>query len=354
MMLLTQPKLTVSLKNLAQNYRDLCQKTDARPAAVVKANAYGLGAEPVVRKLDREGCDAFFVAHASEGAQIRPVVPDADIYVLQGIGKDSVADIRQFHLTPVLATPEMWHYWQQTGIQDIRPIIQVETGLNRLGFRQDDLKQLPSDFKQCFSYVLSHLACADEQSHPLNAQQKQRFDKIREQLNLPATLSASDGVFLGRDYHYDMVRLGAAMYGLNTVQGQQTSLKPVLFVSAPVLQVVSIEAGESVGYGASFIAEKPMKIAIVSIGYADGLPRCLSQCGCVRLHGSEAPIVGRISMDNIMCDVSCIPSVQIGDMADILDEVYRADDMAKHAKTIGYEILTDLGRGTRFCREYKD
>lgn len=353
-MLLTRPKLTVSLHNLAQNYRELCKKTQARAGAVVKANAYGLGAEQVVQKLAKEGCDAFFVAHASEGAQIRPVVPNADIFVLQGVGQDNIDDIRQFRLTPVLATPEMWHYWQQTGIQNIRPIIQVETGLNRLGFRQDDLKQLPSDLKQYFSYVLSHLACADEQEHPLNAQQKQRFDNIRGQLSLPATLSASDGVFLGDAYHYDMVRLGAAMYGLNTVQGQQTSLKPVLFVSAPVLQIASIEAGESVGYGASFVAEKPMKIAVISIGYADGLPRCLSQCGHVRLHGIEVPIIGRVSMDNIMCDVSCVPSVQIGDMAHILDDVYRADDMAKQAGTIGYEILTDLGRGTRFCREYKD
>lgn len=348
----TRPEFKVSLENLVDNYRVLKQATQARPAAVIKADAYGLGAEQVAKCLAAEGCNAFFVAHAFEGAAVRAVVPYADIFVLQGIGQDSVADFKTYHLTPVIANPTMLSYWNTLGISDVRPIIQVETGLNRLGFRMTDAAALSAEQIGRFSYMLSHLACADEHTHFMNAHQRAAFETWREMLQLPATFSASDGVFLGTPYHYDMVRLGAALYGLNTEAGKRTTLKNVAFVRAPVLQIADVPAGSSVGYGATYTTDEPIRLAVVSIGYADGFMRSLSNRGHVRINGVLVPIIGRVSMDNIMCDVSKVPDVHEGDWADILDDVYRADDMASDAGTIGYEILTALGQGKRFCRFY--
>lgn len=350
--MLTRPEFKISLENLADNYRVLKNKTGARPAAVVKADAYGLGASKVAQRLVREGCNAFFVAHAFEGAVVRSVAEQADIYVLQGIGEDSVADFKKCRLTPVIANPQMLAYWNTLGITNVRPIIQVETGLNRLGFRMSDAAALSQEQIGRFSYMLSHLACVDEHIHFMNARQREAFEAWRAKLKLPATFSASDGVFLGTPYHYDMVRLGAALYGLNVEAGKRSALKTVAFVRAPVLQISDVPAGDYIGYGATFAVTSFMRIAVVSIGYADGLMRSLSNRGQVRINGVRAPIVGRISMDNVMCDVSSVPHVQVGDMADILDDVYRADDMAADAGTIGYEILTTMGQGKRFCRSY--
>lgn len=355
MPVLTRPVFAVSLSHLAHNYKTLRRVSVGRAAAVVKTDAYGLGAVPVVRRLVQEGCDAFFVAHAMEGAEIRSVAPDADIYVLQGIGEDSAELFWKHHLTPVIAGPEMLALWNGLNIEGIKPIIQVETGLNRLGFRSSDIPTLLSAGVGRFSYVLSHLACADDQAHFMNMRQKQVFETVRQMLELPATLSASDGVFLGNGYHYDMVRLGAAMYGLNTVKGVTISaLKPVVSICAPVLQIAQVPQGDYVGYGATFKAEQPTKIAVVSVGYGDGLMRSLSNRGSVRINGQSAPIIGRISMDNLMCDITHIKDVKLGDMAYILDDVYRADDMAKDAGTIGYEILSTLGKGKRFLKCYED
>ena len=355
MPILTRGVFTVSLENLAHNYRVLKRLTSGRAAAVIKTDAYGLGASKVVQRLVAEGCDAFFVAHALEGAEIRAVAPHADIYVLQGIGQDSAELFWQHRLTPVIASPQMLSFWNGLNIDGVKPIIQVETGLNRLGFRASDIDVLLENGIGRFSYVLSHLACADDGCHFMNNKQRNAFETVRQKLNLPATLSASDGVFLGPDFQYDMVRLGAAMYGLNTVKGITISaLKPVVFVSAPVLQIAEVPEGDYVGYGATFQTKRLSKIAVVSIGYGDGLMRSLSNRGSVRLNGKPAPIVGRISMDNIMCDITDIEGVKVGDMAHILDDVYRADDMARDAGTIGYEVLCALGRGKRLCRVYED
>ncbi|MBR4927206.1 MAG: alanine racemase [Alphaproteobacteria bacterium] len=354
MTVFTGSTMTVSLKNLADNYNTLKKQTKSRAASVVKTNAYGLGAEQVVCRLVKEGCDAFFVAHAIEGRVVRRVAPQADIYVLQGIGTDSVEDFLTYGLTPVIANPDMLRFFKNTGITGVRPIIQVETGLNRLGFHQHDIASLTPEDRQNFSYILSHLACADDQQHFMNVRQQSVFEEMRKQFNIPATLAASDGAFLGEAFHYDMVRFGASLYGLNTVQGQTTTLKPTVYVTAPVLQVSDVSAGEYVGYGATYSVKTPQKIAVVSIGYGDGLPRSLSNKGRVRINGIYAPIVGRLSMDNIMCDVTHIPSVRVGDSAHILDDIYRADDMAQDAGTIGYEILTSLGKGFRFCKSYEE
>ena len=351
MSILTRPILKISLENLAHNYRVLKNLTSARPAAVVKADAYGLGAEQVVTCLKKEGCDAFFVAHALEGIPLRSIVPEADIYVLQGVGEDCADLFKTYRLTPVIGSPQMLSFWNTLNIKSVKPVIQVETGLNRLGFRSQDIAEYLHNASDKFSYVLSHLSCADDIHHFMNDYQKDNFEKIKNDFHLPATLSASDGVFLGKAYHYDMVRLGATLYGLNCQQNE--NLKPVAMVLAPVLQVANVPKGQYIGYGATYQAEHDMKIAVVSIGYADGVKRCLSNKGFVKINGQKAPIVGRISMDNIMCDVTKLDGIHLGDMAFLLDDTYMADDMARDADTIGYEILTSFGQAKRLKKVYE-
>ena len=354
-MLSTSPKLHIQLSHLVDNYHFLKKKCAAAyPAAVVKDNAYGLGAQAVAKRLAREGCRRFFVAHACEGERIRQVLPAADIYVLQGIGVDSAPLFQKNRLIPVLSSLEQISLWDQLGISDVRPIIQIETGLNRLGLRPADWAQLTPQQLSCFSFMLSHLACADDPYFPLNKSQLERFEQARSFLKLPATLSASDGLFLGQNYHYDMVRVGAALYGLNTSPNSENPMKAVLYVQAPILQIAELETGETVGYGASFKALKPTRMAVVSIGYGDGLPRALSNRGSVRYKGATCPIIGRISMDNIMCDISGVQNALSGDFIDVLDDDYTADHMAKDAGTIGYEIISNFGKGDRFCRTYAE
>lgn len=370
----TQPLMHIHLNHLADNYQALKKTVPLSvAAAVVKNDAYGLGAIAVARRLYIEGCRHFFVAHALEGAQIRPYVDRSDIYVLQGCGADSVDIFKTAHLTPVISTAGQLRFWQENATSDIRPIVQVETGLNRLGLSLSDISALTKEQKKSFSYVLSHLACADEPAHFMNERQRLSFEALKAFFpDTPATLCATDGAFLGKEYHFDMVRFGAGLYGLNPFhpaslghvwQGQKKSrnhmgeqremtLKPVLYITAPILRIADLIKGNTVGYGATFQAPKNMKIATVSIGYGDGLPRSLSNTGCVRINEHLAPIIGRVSMDNIMCDVSGIVDVQEGDYASLLDDVYTADDMAVHAGTIGYEILSNLGKGVRFCKSY--
>ena len=238
MALYTTPVFNINLKKLAANYR-LLEKLSAPaiPAAVVKDDAYGLGAAEVAAALYAAGCRRFFVAHGSEGEKIRPLVPDAEIYVLQGIGADSLPYFRTARLTPVICSPQMYAFWQQNRIDGIRPLIQVETGLNRLGFTVAELERLAETEREDFAGVLSHLSCADEQAHFMNARQLAAFRAIKARFfpATPATLSASDGVFLGDDFHFDMTRLGAAMYGINTAPYRENQMQNILELKAPVL-----------------------------------------------------------------------------------------------------------------------
>lgn len=212
--------------------------------------------------------------------------------------------------------------------------------------------------KKEFSLVMSHLACGDAQGHFMNQHQLDMFQFLRETYfpKLPASLSASDGTFLGADYLFDMVRLGAAVYGINTAPYRENQMKNVVTVKAPVLQIADLPKGDFVGYSATYRANANRKIAIVSIGYGDGIPRSLSNVGkvffnlCDKLH--EARILGRVSMDNIICDVTDISNLQAGDMAHLIADFYTLDDMGRDAGTIGYEIVSRIGKNPRFIRRY--
>lgn len=359
MSIYTTPVLNINLKKLTENYnllKNLC--APAIPAAVVKDDAYGLGAIKIAEALYAAGCRHFFVAHGSEGIRIRPSVPKAEIFVLQGIGEESYPCFKTAHLTPVICSPEMLSYWEQNKIEGISPAIQVETGLNRLGFSINELGKLPQETLDSFSYVLSHLACADEQAHFMNNRQLNNFKIIKARFfpKTPATLSASDGVFLGHDFHFNMTRLGAAMYGINTAPYRENQMQNILELKAPVLQVKTLGKGEFVGYSATFRAPVDMKTAIVSIGYGDGLPRSLSNRGKVIFYENSKPyfcqILGRVSMDNVICDISSLTSVKVGDFGYFINDDYTVDDVARDAGMIAYELISNLGKNQRFIKSY--
>lgn len=361
MTIFTRPILEINLQNLLANYKLLSKLAPKSiSAAVVKDDAYGLGAKKVAEFLYREGgCRSFFVAHGVEGAIVRSVAPEAEIYVLQGMGEDSLKDFQKCRLTPVISCPQQLEFWKKHRLDGIRPVIHIETGLNRLGFRENELTALSAEDKNEFSYVMSHLACADEQGHFMNARQLENFRRLTAKYfpGLPASLSASDGVFLGTEFQFDMVRLGAAMYGINTAPYRENRMQSLITVTAPVLQVEDLPEGEFVGYSATYRANSRRRIAIVSIGYGDGLPRSLSNVGKVFFKNGktrfEARIIGRISMDNVICDITGIPDVCPGDWAFLLDENYTLDDMGRDAGTIAYEVVSRLGKNSRFDRRYK-
>ena len=356
----TQPRLKIDLNNIIDNYRTLCKIiAPAAPSAVVKDDAYGLGATEVARALyEKAGCRRFWVAHALEGARIAEAVSEADIFVLQGIGADSRDLFEEYHLIPVIGSPDMLAFWKKNPLKGIKPAIQVETGLNRLGFRVDELKKLSKSDLKIFGTVMSHLACADEKDHFMNAHQLENFKAVREKYfpDLPASLSASDGAFLGADFCCDIVRLGAAMYGINTAPYRLNQMKNVITVEAPVLQIADLPKGDFVGYSATYRAASNRKIAIVSIGYGDGMPRSLSNVGKVffkrKGKNQEARIIGRVSMDNIICDVTDIADLKVGEFGKLIFDEYTLDDIARDAGTISYEILSRLGKNTRFDRKY--
>ena len=361
MSILTRPVFEINLPAVLQNYQEL-QKLAANSiaAAVVKDDAYGLGAAKIADYLYRHAsCRHFFVAHGVEGAKVRAVAPEAAIYVLQGMGEDSLPLFEQHKLTPVISCLEQFRYWQNHPIAGIKPVIHIETGLNRLGFRENDIKELSAEERGGFSLVMSHLACADEKGHFMNAHQLSEFQRLRNKYfpGLPGSLSASDGVFLGEEFQFDMVRLGAAMYGINTAPYRQNIMKPVVKLTAPVLQLADLPEGDFVGYSATYRANSPRRLAIVSIGYGDGLPRSLSNVGKVYFakdgYRGEGRVLGRVSMDNLIVDVTDVKPIEVGDMAILLDEKYTLDDMGRDAGTIAYEVVSRLGKNPRFDRKYK-
>lgn len=362
MSILTRPILEINLNHLVENYKQLQQLANhSTPAAVVKDDAYGLDAKVVAKTLyEKAQCRHFFVAHAIEGERIKDMVPNATIYVLQGIGEDSLEIFQNLKLIPVISSPQMLEFWNENRIEGIKPVIHIETGLNRLGFREKELEMLSEEDRKEFGVVMSHLACGDEKDHFMNKHQLENFCRLKELYfpKLPGSLAASDGVFLGEDFQQDIVRLGAAMYGINTAPYRENQMQNVVYLKAPVLQIEDLAQGEFVGYSATYRANSPRKIAIISIGYGDGVPRSLSNVGKVFFKTlgklSEARVIGRISMDNIICDVTNVDGLKVGDLAFLVDDFYTLDDMGRDAGTISYEILSRLGKNTRYIRKYID
>ena len=352
-------ELEIDLGAIAANYALLRER--ARPAAtaaVVKADAYGLGLAPVARTLHAAGCRQFFVARLEEGVALRRLLAEAEIYVLDGVGRGEEETVFAHRLVPVLNHPgelELWSGYARRLARRLPAAIHLDTGMTRLGFSVAaatavDVEALaPLELR----LVMSHLACADEPDHPLNAAQLRRFlDAAARFPGIPRSLAASSGIFLGDAYRFDLCRPGVALYGANPAPGRPNPVRPVVRLVAPVLQVHEIDAPGTVGYGATYPVRPGMRIATLPVGYADGLLRSASNRATARVGGIEVPYAGRVSMDLISLDVTALPAgaVAPGTPVELLGGPEGVDRLAAQAGTIGYEVLTRLGH--RFRRRY--
>ena len=359
--------LVIDLKAVAENYRRLRSAFLEKPlAAVVKADGYGLGAEQIAPVLVREGARSVFVAQLDEALALRPLLdrchPAVSLYVLNGLMPGTEADFVEHNILPVLNALGEIDAWRAEAARRGRALaaaIQLDSGMNRLGLPQAEvtaLHEAPERLEGIVpTLVMSHLACADEPDHPQNAEQLAAFRAAREKLPMaPASLCNSSGIFLGRDYHFDLARPGAAVYGVNPTPEAPSPVLPVVRLTARILQVRAIDAPQSVGYGATYRAAGPARIATVAAGYADGYLRSISGRGRAWVDGQEVPVVGRVSMDLLALDVTEIaPDVACaGRMVDLIGPGHGVDELAQEAGTIGYEILTALGR--RYHRIYSD
>jgi alanine racemase len=353
--------LTIDLGAIVENYRRLCVRVaPAETGAAVKADAYGLGAERVAPALAAAGCRTFFVAHLDEGIALRRVLPETSIAVLHGPPPGAEAELVQHRLSPVLNEPSQALRWAKlAGTIPARPpaLLQLDTGMTRLGLGRPEVVALAADRSTLEALglvsVMSHLACADEPEHLLNREQLARFEELRALLPpLKASLANSSGIFLGPAFHFDLVRPGVALYGVNPTPGRANPMRPVVRLTAPIIQLRRLEAPAAVGYGSTHEAASGRRIATVAVGYADGYLRALGNAGHASIDGVRVPVVGRVSMDLITVDVTDLPEARTapGQGVDLIGDGCDLDTLAAEAGTIGYEILTSLGG--RYARRY--
>lgn len=356
--------LSIDLKALRNNYRLLSDKLgNAQCGAAVKADAYGLGAIRVSQTLVAEGCRHLFVAHLEEAITLRPHVADhVAIYVMHGSPVGYEAEFLEHRCIPVLNSREQiagWRKLAETNNTQLPAIIQLDTGMSRMGLSAQEVQAwlADPDFIRGISlqYLMSHLACAENQQHPMNRQQLQAFTALRAQLpGCGASLANSSGIFLGPDFHFDLARPGAALYGVAPVAGQDNPMQAVAHLQGRIIQTREIAGGTGVGYSLTWRSARSSRIATVAVGYADGWLRSLSNRGVAHIGGIAAPMVGNVSMDTITLDVSDVPLALLypGALVDLISAQNTVDQVAERAATIGYEILTSLG--LRFEREYLD
>ncbi|TAA63375.1 alanine racemase [Shinella sp. JR1-6] len=365
-------RLTIDLSALADNWRAMARRSGAaRTAAVLKADAYGIGLEPAARTFHLAGARDFFVATPAEGAALRATLPDARIYVLSGMWAGSERLFFEFDLVPVIASEEQLAVFMAavSDGSDHPCVLHVDTGMSRLGLRVEDALALAGDVARPASFspimLLSHLACADDPNHPLNRQQLQRFRTAVDAFDgIDATLANSAGIFLGEEYHFTLTRPGISLYGGAAVNEAPNPMKPVVTAEARILQVREAKAGESVSYGATTVFTRDTRIAVAAVGYADGYMRALSGSGVPLrktnvpgaggvLHGRTVPLIGRVTMDLTHFDVTDLPegSVRPGDFIELFGRNMPIEDVARAGGTIDYELLTSLGR--RYERRYE-
>ena len=356
----SRPTLRVNLENLRYNYEALKKRVGAaKIGASVKADAYGLGAVQVGRALYGAGCRIFFVATAGEGKILRDAIgPNGAIYVLNGPSPRDKGVLLGAKLKPVINSLAQAHQWADVASSVNEPpytAIHIDTGMNRLGFDADEFAVFAKDRKlwQTLNpeWVMSHLACAPDKDHPLNKTQLARFKKAAAQLPVtPMSLANTAGIYLGKPYHFQMVRPGIGLYGgYATNEPAQENTRPVVTLLAPILQIRDIAKGESLGYNASYTAPRDMRVAVLGAGYADGIPVLESNKGYATLHDAKVPIVGRVSMDLTTVDITDVHlPKQVGGVV-----VFRGDQLSAEAESIGsinYEMLTRLGQRCR--RDY--
>lgn len=358
--------LTIDLAALVSNWRLLGKRAGTEAGAVVKADAYGIGIEPAVTALARAGCRSFFVAHVSEAIRARKVAPDATIYVLNGLLPGASETYAAHGLSPVLGSHEElleWASFRQTGAK-VRPAaLHVDTAMNRLGLWAGEGLNLARERSGVIAaagigLVMSHFASSEDATDPANARQIAAFAEIAAALpEVPASLKNSSGHFLRDCPSYQLTRPGYALYGGNPTPGQPNPMKPVIGLEATIIQTREVEAGTQVGYNGRWTATGKRKLATICLGYADGYPRNGSWTdtttgGSVLIDGVSCPFVGSVSMDLIIIDVTDAPAeaAKRGAKVTLIGGPLDLETVGGGAKTIGYEILTSLGR--RYQRRY--
>lgn len=347
----------INLDNLAENYREIKSqlRENTISGAVVKANAYGFGAIPVSKKLYKEGCRHFFVATIEEGIELREVIgKDANIYSLIGIIKGCENLHYKYNIIPVLNDlyqVDIWLNYSRKVGEKLNAVLQVDTGMCRNGMKERDIQNFHKKIIENFNilFVLSHLACADTIHHELNTLQLNRFKKLLDIFgkDIKASFSATNGIFLGPEYHFNIVRPGKGLYGFSIREDKIGSLKPVMNIFARIIQINDISVGETIGYGATFTANRNMKTITVGIGYADGFMRKFSAFGHGFLGGKKIPIVGRISMDYIVLDVTDVDEsyINIGDWISFTrDPDYTLEKWALEMETLPHEVACRFGK----------
>ena len=348
----------------------------ASAAAVVKADAYGLGAIPIAEALAKAGCSLFFVARLSEAIALRqalmPLGMRPDIAVLDGLLPQTLPHFIANSLIPVLNDPAQIQIWQAQAptTRQADAMIHVDSGMNRLGIGMKEASQIfdqPSVQNIAWRGLLSHLACADQSDHPQNLRQRANFtDMLSLMPHVPASFVASEGIGLGEDYHFDITRPGISLYGLTSNrygmfgEGGSVKLRPAVRVSAQILQSRVIEAGECVGYGASYVTQYPSRIITLGLGYADGFPRSASigknntnnHTTRLQIDGKSVTLAGRVSMDLMCLDASHMRSelCEVGKWVEIISDTDQIHDLAEASATSSYEILTRIGK--RVVKEY--
>lgn len=353
--------LTIDLDALRANYRRI--QGDVAPAecaAVVKADAYGLGAARIGPALRDAGCRSFFVALAKEGAALRAVLPEARIYVLEGCLDGEQDLFLDNGLWPVLNSLPQVRDWAALARRSGRPLpaaLHLDTGMARLGLSGDEVAALAAEPAPLRAFplalVMSHLACADLPDSAMNAAQRAEFLRLKARLPpAPLSLANSAGCYLGSRFHFDLVRPGVALYGGRPHPGRAPAMTPVLHWETPVLQVREVAAGTAIGYGAAARVGRPSRLATIAVGYADGYKRALSHSGAAVIDGVRVPVVGRVSMDLVTLDVTDLPpgAVWPGRRVELLGAGLTIDDLAAAGGTIAHDVLTGLGR--RVARAY--
>jgi len=358
--------LSIDLDAIEANWKKLAGTTvPVECAAVVKGDGYGCGLEPVTRKLAKAGCRTFFVADVAEGRRVRAIAPEATIYVLNGIMPGSAQAFADDSLRPVInSTTELAEWDAFVAGRNWRggAALHVDTGMNRTGIAVEEAVALASRIQSenhGFTLLMSHLACAETPHHPMNDRQIRLFREIRILYRgVSSSLANSSGIFLGGTIYCDLVRPGVALYGANPTPAGKNPMRPVIELKARIIQVRTISKGDTVGYGAAWTAARTTRVAIVAVGYADGFLRSAGAAkgkaaAEVIVAGKRCPVVGRVSMDLFGVDVSDLAegSARRGELATLIGDGMSVDDLAAGMGTIGYEVLTNLGR--RYHRVYK-
>jgi alanine racemase len=358
--------LTVDLTAIEANWRALLhQAMPAECAAVIKADGYGCGIEKVAAALAKAGCKTFFVADLAEARQVRNVAPDPAIYVLNGLLSGTAGSYADIHARPVIGSMlelAEWDAFSSANQWHGGAALHVDTGMNRLGISINEAAALAPRIRSenhGITLLMSHLACAEQPEHPLNERQISVFREVRMLYRgIPSSLANSSGIFLGATAHCDMVRPGVALYGVNPTPGHSNPMRPVIELRARIAQVRTVPRGETVGYDAAWTAKRTTRIAVVAVGYADGYLRAASASDAAPgadaiVAGQRCPLAGRVSMDLLAIDITELPdnAARRGDLATLIGGEITVDDLAKAAGTIGYEVLTSLGR--RYHRVYR-